>query len=121
MIKVEDSKPKSELSRGDIELGNDVVTLKGHKFYRPYITAAAINDDTIKGNGTLGGVMLAQETARQYSPSTGLPRIDEQIFVVMDDATEIWDALKVWLKAGSVTVMETRIPNAKFMSLFEER
>ena len=113
--------PKSrvyfELHSGDIEVHRDVVILKGHPFYRPYITAAAVNEDTIAGNGDLGSVMLAQ-TAPQVSASTGLPTIVESVFIVKDDASPVWDSLKSWLKGTEVSVMETRLPNAQFTSLF---
>lgn len=109
-----------KLSKDDIQLlDEDIVMLKGHRFYKPYIKRAAINDDTIQGNGDLGSIMLAQESAHGYSGFTGLPKTDQQVFIVLDDAKEIWEALRIWLKASSVQIMETRIPNEKFTSLFQ--
>ena len=107
----------SELSTEDIQIDPDVLVLKGVRFYRPYITAAAINEDTIAGNGKLGGIMLAQ-TSPHASMSTGLQGIDEQVFIVKDEAQEKWDAVKSWLRQTEAKVLETRIPNEKFTTLF---
>jgi hypothetical protein len=109
------------LSGNDIRVPDeDLIILKGQKFYRPFITAAAINDDIVEEDGQLGSLMLAQKSAtRGYSGWTGLPDIEEKIFVVEDGAEDAWENLKQWIKRGPVKVMETRIPNVTFKSLFD--
>ena len=108
------------LHKNDIQLVDpDVLVLGQHRFYRPFVTAAAINEDTVPNDGTLGSVRLAQETARQYSRSTGLPATEDRVFVISDDAAELWDALKKWIKKIPIQVLEVRLPNKSFTSLFE--
>jgi hypothetical protein len=122
VAKIQERKMAVEtLSAKDIQvLDDDVIVLKGRKFYRPYITAAAVNDDTIEDDGQLGSLMLAQESAaRGYSGWTGLPNIEQKVFIIEDPAKDAWQQLKEWVKGSSVKIIETRIPNIKFTSLFE--
>ena len=109
-----------ELAKSDIQFdrSKDFVVLKGQRFNRPDITAIALNNDPVTGDGFLGSIRLAQTVRRQYSPMTGLPKVEEEIFVVRDDAGDVWSPLKEWLKEGAVQVVETTIPNAAFTELF---
>ena len=54
--------------------------------------------------------MVAQ-TSPYVSTSTGLQGIDEQVFIIKDEAQGKWDALKSWLRQTDANVLETRIPN----------
>ncbi len=109
----------SWLAKDDIVVGNgDFVFLKGRRFSRPDITAIAVNNDTIEGNGILGSLRLAQ-VVHQFSPLSGQPAIEEQLFLVQDDAGDSWTSLKKWLKGSRINVVETTIPHGAFMGLFK--
>ena len=109
----------SELGKNDIQVEKDFIILKGKRFSRPNITAIAVNNDTVPDDGIAGSIRLAQVVEGKYNVLSTQPAIEEQLFIVNDDAGDHWNALKTWLRTTSVQIVETTIPNIAFTALFK--